>query len=711
VTNDSENLRLDEILLNEGLVNEEQITDALEHQREHGGKIGSHLLRQGVISEADIIRALSLQFDCEGVVLGERTFDPDVLAMIPAEVCMARRVLPFEYDSEQDVVSVACEDPGDEDLASELNFVTGGKTVRLYIAIEAALQAVIAGCYGTGDDSSSVNQLTDTGSLPIADTILDEVSRPTAGHRKPARGEVLLVNDDVAEANRMRALLEQQAFRVVTCDSADDAIELIADQHFGTVFIKDTVTGDYIDLIDRLRKSSPKTNVRYYESAARLLLDRDSVATEMDLVVRSLELLTSMLATQRGEATNGGHAVGKYVDRLCRHLGLPKRERMLVTSAAYLHDVSKYYYGDHKVPDDPRSQIDLSAKLLDSLGYSPVVIEILRSTYINLRNKYTRRLPIEVLGGNIITVVDIFCDNVRVNEKLSLEKFEAIRKKFDELTGKLFLEEVVTAFVDMIQRDVLKRQKQIRFGQVLVYGEEKEELDRVGRHLQAEGFRPVLQTDSRSFVELFNRSRPNMVVLMASRGASQVITLIDQLSSQQVNVAELPTFILATASVAASITDMFDRGIEDIIVLDESLELLTVKMKKVRDRLEEKERQERENGSASRGTLEAMNLIDLLQALGPSRKTARLQILSATSEELIIYLDNGQITFAEFEDKTGAEAVWEGMAWSEGTWYIEPVSAEKLPEPNNELSNESILMEGVRLLDENHRDAEHTPAN
>ena len=39
----------------------------------------------------------------------------------------------------------------------------------------------------------------------------------------------------------------------------------------------------------------------------------------------------------------------------------------------------------------------------------------------------------------------------------------------------------------------------------------------------------------------------------------------------------------------------------------------------------------------------------------------------------------------------------------------EPVPADELPEPNNELPNESILMEGCRLLDEGLR-PDGTPA-
>ena len=107
-----------------------------------------------------------------------------------------------------------------------------------------------------------------------------------------------------------------------------------------------------------------------------------------------------------------------------------------------------------------------------------------------------------------------------------------------------------------------------------------------------------------------------------------------------------------------------------------------------------------ENGA--RGRLEDMNLIDLLQAMGPSRKTVRIAVNSG-ERELVIYLDEGAIVYARCEEYEGAEAVYEGLSWKDGTWSAQPVSAASIPEPNNDYSNESILMEGCRLLDERAR--------
>ena len=98
----------------------------------------------------------------------------------------------------------------------------------------------------------------------------------------------------------------------------------------------------------------------------------------------------------------------------------------------------------------------------------------------------------------------------------------------------------------------------------------------------------------------------------------------------------------------------------------------------------------------------SMNLIDLLQALGPSRKTVRITLVqsAAPDEPLTLHLNQGAISHATYRHETGAEAVYACIGWTDGSWRVEPVSDSNLPEPNNQLSNESILMEGCRRLDE-----------
>ena len=99
------------------------------------------------------------------------------------------------------------------------------------------------------------------------------------------------------------------------------------------------------------------------------------------------------------------------------------------------------------------------------------------------------------------------------------------------------------------------------------------------------------------------------------------------------------------------------------------------------------------------GNLGDMNLIDLLQALGPSRKTVKL-IVASNNQTATLYLNQGTIVHAEAGGLAGPEAVYAALAWTRGSWKSQTIAPESIPEPNTFSSNESILMEGCRRIDE-----------
>jgi DNA-binding response OmpR family regulator len=696
-------VRIDEILIFEGLVTEDQIKQALAMQKEHGGRLGSHLIRNGWLTESGLVRALSKQYDCEGVMLSEQKITADVLDRIPAKVAIARTIIPFAFDASTSELRVACEDPTSEELLKELEFVADHCKVRLYIAAESALKSAIARYYtiksaDAAEDAISVDRYwdtrDDTGRIDL---------RPVSG--SPAsRGSVLMVTDDLQADSHIRAVLESAAYHVVICDSADDAIDIIGNQTFHTVFIRDSVSGDYLDLIDRLRKISPRTRVRYYSSADHLVLDDDATLSGADLLLKNLDLFTTLLSSKANLATNHAGTVGQLVDRLCRHIGLPDRDRLVITNAAYIHDLAGYYYGDSGNREDFRAQITLTIKMLDSINYSPLVIGILRAMYVNLREKFTKRLPIETLGGNILTIVDIFCDNIPLGEKISLDKFDKIRRKFHDLRGKLFLPEVVEAFLVMIQGEVLASEETLRFNQVLLFCTESDLALPIEARLKSEGFRVIGLSDLASLSDLYRRGNPDMVILYEMGSAAKVTELVERVTQCGIDITVTPTFLLTDRYVATHLTSFLDRGIEDLIAIDNSLNLLVTKIRRVRARIESKSTSHAVNRdpaptTGAIGNLMDMNLIDLLQALGPSRRTVKL-IVSDGKIELVLFLNQGQIAYAKSGDAYGAEAVYEALGWSNGFWTIQPVTAAELPPSNNEYSNESILMEGCRRLDE-----------
>jgi DNA-binding response OmpR family regulator len=696
--------RLDEILLEQELITEDQIKDALLRQKAHGGRFGSQLIYHRYIDEASLVQALEIQFECAGVVLSECDIPPALCEMIPKRIALARRVMPFEYDDEENVLRIACEDPTDRALINEIRFVAKDKKIELYVAAEIALNAAISRCY-LGQDVS----LDDSLQIEIPDDVTESGSPGTSGHphakgkSADRRRSILLVTDEVYSAQHLQSLFERDKYIVFSAESPEQARGLVEERAFYAIFIKNDVPGDHIDLINRVRRLSPNTIIRYYRQASSLILGEDTPPANDELVIKNNDLVTSLLSSKAGLSSNHSGRVGRYAETLCRKLEIPDTDRLLIANAAYLHDFAKYYYGLYD-ENDNRRIIQLTVKLLSSIHYPSQVLDILRAMYGDVGDDYNESLPLEILGGNILSICDLFCDSIPENEQLTLDRFDVIKRRLRGLKNRLFLPDVVDAFINIIQEELLDRHTVTAAGQILVHAQDVKLQHVLELRLTYERFRVIGVTSIEELLKLYQRSKPDLMLLALTDDVKQGILFIDECETRGVDFAKTPCFVVMKARDITNHIDLLDRGIEDIVAHDENYDLLITKIRRLT--VTRKSRATAagagENLSGARGSLVDVNLIDLVQALGPGLKTVKITVQPASDSdtELVVFLTKGAITHAKLRNLEGADAIYEGLTWIEGTWIVEPVTLQQIPDRNNTLSNESILMEGCRRLDE-----------
>jgi DNA-binding response OmpR family regulator len=697
--------RLDEILIEIGAISETQAREALLRQRAYGGRFGSQLLYNRYITEQQLVDALARQLECEPVVLSRIEISRSIVEMVPDKVALSRRVVPFAHDAASNILSIACENPNDAALLRELGFVVSGVEIRLHVAAEIAINTALARYYLGRDVTLEDNLLL---TIPEAvtetrDADLSE-SQDQTGVEDP-RTSVMLVTDEAYAGPLLQSIMERDDYRVCVTDNVEDALGALTEERFQFLLVRNSVATDVIELIDRARKLSPGTAVQTYDSVSSLLLGFNHFLALDDLHRKNLHLFTSLLASRERLSNNHSGRVGKYVDQLCTKLGLPDKDRITITNAAFMHDIARYYYRTDDAQDH-RSLIQLSVKLLGSLNYPPVVVEMLRLMYSELKGQFQNRMPIEVLAANILTTVDLFCDNVSEQQPLTLDRFDAVVKQLRSLVGKMFLPEVIEAFVELIQHEILGLQTNQLSTQIMIFSEDLLIGQPLEMRLRNEGFRTVSHVSTVAFTELYHRSEPDLMILVIPGEPEDIMLLIGELVSGGISFERTPTFLMIPNSTISRMTTVLERGIEDIVSLDDNLDLLITKIHKQQAKLQARGRSAADTPEnappGAQGRLADMNLIDLLQALGPSRKTVLISVQRKAPEagSLKLYLEQGDIIYAEADSLLGPDAVYEAITWTDGTWRVEPVTPEQLPTPNNHDSNESLLMEGCRLLDE-----------
>ena len=686
--------RIDEILLEQGTVSDSDLALALNRQKAMGGKLCSHLLECGAAPEAQIASALSLHFGIPGIALENIRVPLDVLRLLPYKVAQARRVLPFDIDTNLNVVKLACVDPTDNDLVTELGHLLKGREIQLHVAVESSLIQAINRLYGSFEELNVKEEVHHGATGELA------YDTPRAGRNTKS---ILAVSGQPPISQLLRVLLEKDGYTVAVSDSADTAIDAIRETAYDTVFIHNAVPGNILDLSNRLRATSPQTRIRRFDSVADLLVNESQPFGHIGKLRQQLELFTSLLTIKERVPRGQSPRAVQYIDQLCHRLSLGNEERLLIQNAAQLHERAKFYY-TLAAPRDFRRLIDLVIKLLQSVYYEPKAIDILRWMYADISDRRDEKVPLAVLGGNILTVIDLFFEMFPPSKRATIDKLDEFRQSIDHRINVELLPIVVDAFMAVANEETLRVSTVSRSGQIMICSNRADNMIALTDQLKAIGFRTISALSPTSFARLYRRCRPDMMILQLHGDARTVLARVSEFRNLDIDLQSAPTFVLAPRQSITDLTPLLEWGIEDILDSDTDPEQIALKIHKTWTRmsLHPMTQESGDSNLETKGKLQDLNLIELLQVLGVGRRTVKITVVPANrpNDVLEIYVDAGQIVFAQLNGFDGAEAIYVGITWDSGTWTIEPITEKELRRQNNQMSNEAILLEGCRLLDE-----------
>lgn len=132
--------KLGEILLEEGLITEQQIQDALRLQHQQGVLFGEALVQQGLITEEKIVSTLVAQFGIPYLDPSQYDIPGELLEIF--DPAMMRRFQFVPLDSIGSVLVVAIAGLLSQDLLSELENQTGC-TVQVYLTKMSEITATL----------------------------------------------------------------------------------------------------------------------------------------------------------------------------------------------------------------------------------------------------------------------------------------------------------------------------------------------------------------------------------------------------------------------------------------------------------------------------------------------------------------------------------------------------------------------------------------
>ncbi len=140
--------RLGDLLLEEGLVTQEQIMLAIQSQQKSGEPLGRILVKLGSITEDALFYFLAIQFGVEYVDLRDREIKKEMTDLIKKEVAEKFNVIPLEMTAKH-IVFATCEP--DEHLATKLRESAAlpmDREIKFVVVSETALKNTLASAYG-----------------------------------------------------------------------------------------------------------------------------------------------------------------------------------------------------------------------------------------------------------------------------------------------------------------------------------------------------------------------------------------------------------------------------------------------------------------------------------------------------------------------------------------------------------------------------------
>ncbi len=140
--------KLGEILMEMGLVTEDQIQAALKVQRNEGGLLGAVLLKMQFVSDADIAIALAKQDSIPYIPVDQCEIASRTLKYVDPTFAVRFTCIPI--DKIEDTLSLVIADPTQYLVVAELEMKTGFD-IQLFVGLEQEIKEAIKRHYKISD--------------------------------------------------------------------------------------------------------------------------------------------------------------------------------------------------------------------------------------------------------------------------------------------------------------------------------------------------------------------------------------------------------------------------------------------------------------------------------------------------------------------------------------------------------------------------------
>jgi len=303
--------KLGEILVRENLLSAQQLREALDYQRNHGGRLGFNLVKMGLVSDDMITAVLSRQYGVPSVNLELFDIEPSVIRLIPQEVAQKYSVLPLSRVGAS--LTLAMVDPTNVFAMDDIKFMTG-LNIEPVVVSEASVQEAIAKYYG----SSREIELAAMGEPEVEVSSLNGLSRNGNGHSGGITHADLVSLDsldfDTEAAEGLEVIEDNEEIDLSTLSRMSEDAPVVRLVN--------------VLMVDALRRGASDIHIEPYEKELRIRFRIDGVLYDVmhpplkmrDAMISRLKIMSKLDISEKRLPQDGRIKIKVKVDSRSREL-------------------------------------------------------------------------------------------------------------------------------------------------------------------------------------------------------------------------------------------------------------------------------------------------------------------------------------------------------------------------------------------------------
>jgi response regulator RpfG family c-di-GMP phosphodiesterase len=664
-------------LVAEGQVSPSLYDEVLLHAQRTQSTAEEAILQLGLMSEGELLKYIAGIYRTQFVGsdrLAKAGVDPALLKKVPRKLAKRLTAFPILFDNRSRTLSVVAADVTDDDVRQQMQFATGARDVKVYVAREAAIRAAIAKHYD--QDNRAFEMLLSGASSRQVRTSRE--SDPVPGY-----GQVFEEKD---------GLLIQHA--------RAESIEMEEPAN---------------DQSPRAESEEPPPQTQSKVTAGQTLIEQlsapaqsDDLAVDPEVYLETLSVLVTLI--EQLNQDRGGHSM--RVARICEQIGerirLTKPQVQGILIAAYLHDVG-VAADSHVTPFDvaldeakrevARRVYTAPTRLLESVSLPKTAVDALRHRYERFDGKgFPERLSGKdiPLGARVLAVVESYIDltQTKANALGKRVPAEDACNALDPHKGTTFDPAVVDWLRHIVLDEGMKSQIMSARNRALIVDPDPEETAVLEVQFAGQGYEVTIERSVERALRCLDAEKYDVVVSEVHLSDGQGFDLLRRM--RESSHAQVPLMFVTSERAQSSVNRGLDLGAADYVVKPASAAVVVAKA----SRAIADSRTKKPGARGVSGSLQEMALPDVMQILGNGRKSGLLKVSSGTLQGVLMFQD-GSIHDARFGDLGGAEAVYGILRLMEGEFALEPDTTPV--EDVIGIPTHHLLLEAMRRLDEEQR--------